>query len=744
MSTQTNQDSELQHSFGPGEVSFDFLPLSAASDAPLPTVPVTPVPTFDLGSETPLPPLSDLPPVLPPSTNGSANGKRRFWLDGETVLCGCPDCRAPMSVRIWLMTADCWRCGLSIDLTEAEEREINRLLNERPAPAPKPAPPAAKTVVTPPPKAPATPAPALKTPQPPPPPALRTPPLPAVQPGPVGRKPAPTPPVVPPPPPARKPAPSPPPVEAAPVAVTAPPVPPPVKKVTPPPPPPQRPVVRPQAGPRPQTRPAPPPEPETDWVKTIFDQTPAWVISGLVHLIALTLLAMFTIPEDEDEGPTILLSANMSNERVEGGDVNVLPPDLKAQFDMPLPEKVDLSNPDEVKSLIAANQDARELRVDADAPNMASVDLIKQQIQNATGIQQALAARDPRLRVEMVTQEGGTTMTEAAVARGLRWLANHQNPDGSWRLDNFDSVHGCNCGGRGHYHTKAPGTALALLPFLGAGQTHLTGKYKATVSRGLRWLLQHQKENGDLRHDERGNAGMYTQGQATIVLCEAFAMTGDEELRIPAQKAVDFVVKAQYNDGGWRYQPGTGRGNEKGDTSVVGWQLMALQSARAANLNVPDRTLLRASAYLDSCQSDGGAQYAYMAGHAPTSVMSAEALLCRMYLGWNKKQRPALSRGAQLLVRRSLPNKHVPNIYYWYYATQTMHHFGGEEWETWNLHMRDVLTSTQETSGHAAGSWAPRGDHAAAGGRIYMTSLAVCTLEVYYRHLPIFRQIKLD
>ena len=45
-------------------------------------------------------------------------------------------------------------------------------------------------------------------------------------------------------------------------------------------------------------------------------------------------------------------------------------------------------------------------------------------------------------------------------------------------------------------------------------------------------------------------------GQAAIVLCEAFAMTGDEALRKPAEGAVRFIVKAQYNDGGWRYQPG--------------------------------------------------------------------------------------------------------------------------------------------------------------------------------------------
>jgi hypothetical protein len=482
---------------------------------------------------------------------------------------------------------------------------------------------------------------------------------------------------------------------------------------------------------------------EVDWLKRLTDAVPGWLISAVVHLIALTLLAMFTIPEDDPEKRSIVLSAMMSKERVQGGDMFVLPPDVRAQFDMPLPDKVDLKDPAEVKSLLAANQDARELRLDNEAvQNLASIDQVKEQIANASGVRQAMAARDPRLRVEVVTQEGGTTMTEAAVARGLRWLANHQNDDGTWRLSRFERVHDCNCGGHGQFDTKSPGTALALLPFLGAGQSHLNGRYKSNVSRGLRWLVQNQKEDGDLRADEHGNAGMYTHGQAAIVLCEAFAMTGDEELRVPAQKAIDFIVKGQYRDGGWRYQPGPS--SAPSDTSVVGWQLMALQSARAANLNVPEMTLLRANTFLDSVQSDGGAQYSYIARSSPTEVMTAEALLCRMYLGWNKKQNPALTRGAQLLVERHLPTKDHQNIYYWYYATQTMHHFGGDEWEQWNLHMRDVLTQTQETSGHRAGSWTPRESHADRGGRIYITSLAVCTLEVYYRHLPIFRQIKLD
>jgi hypothetical protein len=461
----------------------------------------------------------------------------------------------------------------------------------------------------------------------------------------------------------------------------------------------------------------------------------------LVHLIAITLLALFTTSDDGDEAPFITLSMVAAREANGGGETVIIPPEDQAQFDLPLPVEADLDDPRQREVLVAAAQDARELRLEETVPYLPNVELVKQQVGRADGVSQALLARDPRLRVEVVAREGGTTLTEAAVARGLRWLANHQNEDGSWSLHGFRRAGDCNCGGDGAYHQKSPGTALALLPFLGAGQTHLAGRYQGNVSRGLRWLIEHQKENGDLRAGANGNEGMYTHGQAAIVLCEAFAMTGDEALRVPAQKAIDFIVLAQYRDGGWRYQPSPK--SQRGDTSVVGWQLMALQSARSANLTVPDETWGMADLFLDSVADSSGARYAYQANNRSTPVMTAEALLCRVYLGW-AKDRPALGEGIDWLIEDHLPSEQQPNIYYWYYGTQLMHHYGGEPWEKWNLEMRDILCQSQETRGHAAGSWVPRGDHAGAGGRIYLTALAICSLEVYYRHLPIFRQLELE
>jgi len=110
----------------------------------------------------------------------------------------------------------------------------------------------------------------------------------------------------------------------------------------------------------------------------------------------------------------------------------------------------------------------------------------------------------------------------------------------------------------------------------------------------------------------------------------------------------------------------------------------------------------------------------------------------RMYLGW-KKEHPPLERGARALAARGPTG----NLYHDYYSTQIMHHMEGDLWVAWNSRMKQMLLETQSRTGHEAGSWfqgVDRGGHAPeAGGRLYTTSLATMMLEVYYRHLPIYR-----
>jgi hypothetical protein len=209
-------------------------------------------------------------------------------------------------------------------------------------------------------------------------------------------------------------------------------------------------------------------------------------------------------------------------------------------------------------------------------------------------------------------------------------------------------------------------------------------------------------------------------------------MTKDGKLRGPAQQAVDFIVNAQdKTGGGWRYKP-----KDRGDTTVTGWQVMALKSAKAAELKVPDEVVQKAQKFLDSVSTVGGSQYAYEPGGPPgTPALTAIGLLCRIYLGWTPEI-PALEKGVEYLSEMPpTPN----NIYYDYYATQVLHHWGGDPWAKWNNVMRDQLVDTQIQEGDAAGSWRPAGDHAGAGGKLYQTSLSIMTLEVYYRYMPMYR-----
>jgi hypothetical protein len=168
---------------------------------------------------------------------------------------------------------------------------------------------------------------------------------------------------------------------------------------------------------------------------------------------------------------------------------------------------------------------------------------------------------------------------------------------------------------------------------------------------------------------------------------------------------------------------------------VVGWQVIALKSGDMGYLTVNPNTVAGATRFLDFVQADGGGRYGYnIPGNG--AATSAIGLLCRMYLGW-PREHAGIVRGA---VDLNTLGPSRDNMYFNYYATQVLHHYGGEDWEQWNAVMREQLVQTQETQGHAAGSWAPRDPHGRSGGRLYMTCLAILTLEVYYRHLPLYQK----
>jgi len=331
---------------------------------------------------------------------------------------------------------------------------------------------------------------------------------------------------------------------------------------------------------------------------------------------------------------------------------------------------------------------------------------------------------------------GATIPSERAVAAALSWLARHQSPDGRWSLEHTPRCRSGMCSGPGQQRADAAATALGLLPFLAAGQTHESpGLYRKNIAAGIEWLIKNQQRSGDL---SAGGSQMYSHGLATIALCEAYGMTGDSRLGYAAQTALDFIAAGQNRDGAWRYTHGT----DQSDTSVFGWQVMALKSGQMAGLKVKSETMQLCQQYLRKVAlGQYQSEFSYTPGGGPTQTMTSVGLLTSQYLG-ARRDDPVVLGGLDYLARRK-PTAAQPNTYYWYYATQVMHNVPGPQWDDWNRSMRRLLIETQEPTGCQAGSWNPLEPNpdpwGNQGGRLMVTSLSCLTLEVYYRYLPLYK-----
>jgi outer membrane biosynthesis protein TonB len=357
----------------------------------------------------------------------------------------------------------------------------------------------------------------------------------------------------------------------------------------------------------------------------------------------------------------------------------------------------------------------------------------------------AYSLRSAPGRLGLVAGQGGNAKTEAAVAAALKWLANAQSDDGRWDAMRFgggqeEMTLGQNRGGAGRGADTGV-SALALLAYLGAGHSHVQGAYQENVRRGLDFLLRSQAIDGSLYGDATLYAQMYCHSMATFALAEAMAVSGDRRLEAAATKAVNYSLAAQNaTTGGWRYRPG-----DTGDTSQLGWQIMALASAQRAGIRIPDRSWSGVGRFLRTVErGTNGGLASYRPDSPASTSMTAEALYCRLVLeemnGTRLLDSAATEATAQLLA--ALPSAERTNLYYWYYATLALHHrqqandAAKAAWRTWNEAMAAALTKAQLTDGDNAGSWESNTIWGGYGGRVYTTALAAMCLEVYYRYAP--------
>ena len=371
-------------------------------------------------------------------------------------------------------------------------------------------------------------------------------------------------------------------------------------------------------------------------------------------------------------------------------------------------------------------------------------------------------------KAQLLQEQGGNPESEAAVAMGLRWLALHQAQDGHWSFREFHKhartepfpggkIFEDTCQNRGNSSEDTGATGLALLPFLGAGITQKVPKekqtvdYHATVLAGLTYLMKRQNKEGAYAD------GAYSHAIATIAMCEAFGLTNDPLLKVSSQRALDNIFSRQDPaGGGWRYGA-----REAGDMSVTGWMLMAIKSGQMAGLRVNAQRMKTMEKFIEACQDPKNKGQFFYLPSEPGNVgtMTSVGMLCKLYLG----VRPA---NENMLAASDYVKKQPPgvnrDIYYLYYATQAMHHMGpaAGSWKFWNEGpdgsgrngIRNFFVSEQyggprrpnDKNAHQKGSFfigtTPGNISDTEGGRLMHTALALLSLEVYYRHLPLYRR----
>jgi hypothetical protein len=305
-----------------------------------------------------------------------------------------------------------------------------------------------------------------------------------------------------------------------------------------------------------------------------------------------------------------------------------------------------------------------------------------------------------------------TKQQQAAVDRGLSWLASRQAADGSW-------------GSGGGYGATAAITSLSGIAFMANGNLPGRGKYGDKVSKAVEWVCRNQAESG--LFTAGGSQGeMYSHGFATLFVGEVYGMTGDDQIKENLQKAVKLIERAQNPAGGWRYQPVP----VDADISVTICQVMALRAARDAGIKVEKKTIDGAIGYVRRCQNaDGGFSYTANeggggSGFARTAAGTASLYYAGIFEGND------LSRGLDFLDRSRGTAADNGNFYYGnYYAAQAMFLGGGKYWRSWYPYIRETLLAKQD---QGSGGWSGEVDED------YCTAMALIILQMPNRYLPVF------
>lgn len=240
---------------------------------------------------------------------------------------------------------------------------------------------------------------------------------------------------------------------------------------------------------------------------------------------------------------------------------------------------------------------------------------------------------------------------------------------------------------------------------------------------------------------------MYSHAFATLFLAEIYGMTHRDDVRVKLQKAVDFIVKGQNDEGGWRYVPLA----RESDMSIVVCQVLALRAARNIGIRVPKSTIDRAIEYVVDSAVTGESRQSYRSyrndlgtfhyqkdNHSRTTFPLTAAGVTALH-GLGIYSDELISSGIDFLIkdldtfnRRYGDRGHYFFWYGHYYGVQAMYTQGGPIWESYFERLRRFLILRQDEDG----AWTNRD----GPGPAFSTAVACLILEIPYCFLPIFQR----
>lgn len=309
------------------------------------------------------------------------------------------------------------------------------------------------------------------------------------------------------------------------------------------------------------------------------------------------------------------------------------------------------------------------------------------------------------------------------------WLVRHQGEDGNWSvLSPWDDPCWTQPGHRaGDPQGTVGTTALAILSFVSAGDSHRGGSTWEEIGAALAWLRERQGRDGSFVAAATAEADR-DQALATAALVELYGVSRDWTLKGPAQRAVDVCLDGVLD-----------RVVDAPDPALGGWVLVALRHARLAALEVPDDGFARLRATFPIAEEAG-----------PT------ALLAHLWGGGSRRDPGARACAERLAAEALRWEPRAVDLQRWYLTTRALFEVGGRPWKAWRTALLDVLGGQQRPQVHSAtpwgcgsgstpadppppmdcreGSWDPIGAWGAHFGRAGTTALARLCLAVYDRY----------